>query len=66
MLPGGLSVLGVFIITDSNANDILSHLQQVSNKNTFKIVSIIDESNKHRDWQIRRKRSKYVKWIPVC
>lgn len=43
MLPGGLSVLGVFIITDSNVSDVLSPLQQVSNTDTYKTVTIIDE-----------------------
>lgn len=36
MLPGGLSVLGVFIITDSNVNDVLTPLQQVSNSDVYK------------------------------
>lgn len=36
MLPGGLSVLGVFIITDSNVNDVLAPLQQVSNSDVYK------------------------------
>lgn len=43
MLPGGLSVLGVFIITDSNVNAILTPLQQVSNTNTYITVTMIDE-----------------------
>lgn len=29
MLPGGLSVLGVFIITDTDAKDTLTTLRQV-------------------------------------
>lgn len=43
MLPGGLSVLGVFIITDSNTNDILAPLQQVSHTPTYKTGTVADE-----------------------
>lgn len=43
MLPGGLSVLGVFVITDSNVNDILTPLQQVSYTPTYKTGTVIDE-----------------------
>lgn len=35
MLPGGLSVVGVFIITDADAKDTLATLRQVSHVNTL-------------------------------
>lgn len=38
MLPGGLSVLGVFIVTDTDAKDTLTTLRQV--KSTFYMMHI--------------------------
>lgn len=42
MLPGGLSVLGVFIITDSTI-DILAPLKLVSQKPTCKTATVVVE-----------------------
>nr|XP_020483423.1 protein odr-4 homolog [Labrus bergylta] len=41
MLPGGLSVLGVFIIDDSDAKDTLMTLQQVGFMKTHRLCMMI-------------------------
>lgn len=54
MLPGGLSVLGVFIITDSSTIDILAPLQLVSQTPTYKTVTVVVEMLQEysTDWHI--------------
>lgn len=60
MLPGGLSVLGVFIITDSSTIDILAPLQLVSQTLTYKTVTVVVEMLQEysTDWHIELGKEK--------
>lgn len=69
MLPGGLSVLGVFIITDSSTTDILAPLQRVSQTPTYKTVTVVVEMLQEysTNWHIGLGKEKVnVKWFPAC
>lgn len=71
MLPGGLSVLGVFIITDSSYIDIIAPLQLVSQIPTYKTVTVpvvVEMLQEYStDWHIGLGKEKAnVKWFLAC